>query len=126
MQEKSNNLKLLENTFRKVSQDKEFIAYYLHRYGELENKKINEIISELNCDEENFYRLGLCNTPNQNIAELNEISAYVGVSALSILNILKHIDTIEEFSNTTSDQMLIAARDKVVPKNSKKSKRRKK
>jgi hypothetical protein len=115
----SDKLKLLETANRKAASDRGFIAYCLLKYSEIEQKTEQEIISSLNCQLEDYYKLGLCRTPDVNsndfLLRLNNISSYTHVSAIELNKIIKRVNAVLKFSDANTqveNSYLMAARDK--------------
>lgn len=113
----SDKLKLFELGFNKVSSDNSFIGFFLIKYAEIEKLSESDLISELKCSSENYYKLGLCKVPGTNdidfIDRLNKISQYANVSVLELNKIIKRVDSIIKFNvSIHTDTILMAARDK--------------
>lgn len=110
------NLGLFELGFKKVEEDKHFMAFYLKRYGEFENMNNETLSSMLNCSLSDFYKLSLCKIPESNsisfIEQLNVISNYTGIAILSINKVIKRVNSIITLSDNSTNTFLAAARDK--------------
>ena len=116
----SDKVKLLESAAKRVSQDKEFIAFYLERYSLLENKNAQEIQKALNCTLENYYKLGLCKAPQVSMPDFTErlrrISVHTQSSIFVLSSIVKRVSAIEKFKSEAGEtSYLMAARDLDAP-----------
>ena len=116
----SDKLKLLQIANKRAAGDCDFIAYYLVKYSEFERISEDEIMSNLNCTIENYFKLGLCRVPDVNsedfINRLNNISEYSLVSTIELNRIIKRVNSLLMFS-TDKDLInpptyLMAARDR--------------
>lgn len=87
-------IKLFEITFKKISADRSYIAYYMHRLMVEEGKTQIEMMALLNCSADNYYKLALCQVPeigSENfVVGIEKIAAYSNISNNIILNILDH------------------------------------
>lgn len=114
----NDKVKILETANKKVATEKEFIAYFVSKYIEIEHITEDTIISTLNCTLENYYKLGLCRTPDINASDylkrLNNISNYIGISSVELNKIIKRVNSVLQFTETKVDESsyLMAARDK--------------
>lgn len=115
----SDKLKLLETANKKASMDKDFVAYYLNRYLDIEQLTEQQIINTLNCPIEDYYKLGLCKAPNVEsknfLQRLTDISTYTRISVIELNKIIKRVNSIEKISTVDIESKpayLIAARDK--------------
>lgn len=115
----NDKIKLLEFANKKAATDKEFIAYFLNQYLDIEQTTEDAIIAMLNCNTENYYKLGLCKAPNitdnSYLDRLNKISFYVGISSLELNKIIKRVNTVIHLRSiiiNSEKHLLIAARDK--------------
>jgi hypothetical protein len=109
-------IKLLGLAIKKVADDSDFMAYFLLKYSQIEKLSEQEVISFLKCSQEDYYKLGLCKTPDANstnfIEQLNKVSEYTHTSSIELNNILKRVITIEKFAHSDNTSFLMAARDK--------------
>jgi hypothetical protein len=112
---------LLKDAFRRISDNRDFIGYYLKKYCEFENITDQELAKKFNWAFEDYFRLGLCITPDQSsldfIDRIDKISEYTHLSSLVIVTIIKHVAAIEHFNDISSDSMLLAARQNDKKKN---------
>lgn len=114
----SDKVKLLEAANKKVAIDREFIAYFLSSYIEIEHTTKDAIMATLNCDFESYYKLGLCKAPSiyaeDYLDRLNKISSYINISSLELNKILKRVNSVLQFTRAETDESsyLMAARDK--------------
>lgn len=113
----SDKLKLLEQANKKVATDKDFFAFFLRQYLEIEQIDKEAILSMLNCDNETYNRLGLCKAPgiteNDYLVRLNNIFSYLGISVIELNKIIKRVNTVIQLrESNTSNSYLMAARDK--------------
>jgi hypothetical protein len=109
--------KLLELAFKKVDEDNDFMAFVLKKYLETEKISEQELLSSLSCSLEDYYKLALCRVPKtdaQNFVErLNNISQYTHISTLELNKIIKRVDAILKFADSSNNNtLLMAARDK--------------
>lgn len=111
----SDKLKLLELANKKVADDKDFIAYFLVKYCEIEKTTRERVIDNLRCDIEQYYKLSLCRVPNSiendYIQRLSTICEYTSIPVLELNKIIKRVNSTTAFLNS-NDTFLIAARDK--------------
>jgi hypothetical protein len=114
----SEKIKMLELAANKASNDSGFIAFMIKKYLEFENISEKEILSLLQCSEEDYYKLNLCRVPDINaidfVSRLNIICKYSNSSAIELNKIIKRAISI---LNLIGDQVeqntyLMAARDK--------------
>jgi len=116
----NDKLKLLEQAVRKAENDSSFIAYFINKYNTFEKTTEQEIISNLNCSLEDYYKLNLCRVPdadaNDFIERLNKISQYTNTSMLELNKIIKRVSSILKFAEPADygnhSAFLMAARDK--------------
>jgi hypothetical protein len=115
----NDNIKLLEMASKKAATDRDFIAYFLSNYIQIEHTSEDVVMTSLNCNVENYYRLGLCRAPNitdeNYLDRLNNICVYIGISTLELNKIIKRVYSIlqlREVTTTNENSLLMAARDK--------------
>ncbi|WDO13957.1 hypothetical protein MH928_04470 [Flavobacterium sp. WW92] len=112
----SDKIKLLELANKEVADDKNFIAFFLVKYSEIENISKEDIINNFKCNLETYYKLSLCRVPDQSaidyITRLNKISEYVNINSLEINKIIKRVNSVLIFLNSNHNNYLSAARDK--------------
>ncbi|WDF54337.1 hypothetical protein [Mucilaginibacter sp. KACC 22063] len=112
----SGKLRLLETAFENAATDSAFLAFFITKYQEAESINAAAVATLLQCEMEAYYRLGLCTVPDVGasnyLSELNKISGYIGISAISLNQILKRAVAIVKLSGTTTQSALLAARDK--------------
>lgn len=88
-------LALLERTYQKLVSDKGFMAYYLGTYARQRNMRTAELIQELRCEPEQFYKLALCQAPERGrgdfTARLANIAGYSGVSLLLLDALMREV-----------------------------------
>lgn len=116
----SDKIKLLELAFKNISEDRNFLSFYLLKYLDIEKVSQQEVMKNLNSSLENYYRLGLCRVPDSSsssyIEQLNKISEHSHVSTLGLNTIIKRVDAILKFSDVTDNSFLMAARDRKAKK----------
>ena len=111
-------IKLLELAVEKVSSNKSYLAFLINRYLESESISRQEMRALLHCTEEDYYKLGLCKTPDIESADflskLNGICEYTHTSTIELNQIIKRANAIVKFSEDQlgSGNYLMAARDK--------------
>lgn len=111
-------INLLGMAVKKASLDRRFVAFLIKKYTEYENISQENMLSQLHCSEENYYKLCLCAAPNVEAADflprLNNISEYAHVSAIELNRIIKRANVILSFSEDEDQarNFLMAARDK--------------
>jgi hypothetical protein len=107
---------LLGMAVDRVSLDKSFLAFLMKKYSEYENISQQNLLSQLRCSEESYYKLCLCKAPDVEatdfLSRLNSISEYAHVSALELNRIIKRANAILKFSEDEARSYLMAARDK--------------
>ena len=114
----SEKIKMLELAATKASNDSGFVAFVIKRYLEFENISEQEILSILQCSEENYYKLSLCRVPDINaidfVSRLNIICKYTNSSAIELNKIIKRANSILRLTGDQVEQntYLMAARDK--------------
>lgn len=112
----SDKIRLFEQASDKLSNNREFMAFYLEKYQEIERINQQDLCSQLNCSQEEYYNLALCKAPKADseefISRLNSIGQYTGVPVLGLSNIIKRVNTVLTLSKQTDKNYLIAARDK--------------
>ncbi len=110
--------KLLSLAAEKASSNKELIGFLIKAYLDFENISTQEILAQLACSEENFYKLCLCQAPAIELADflsrLNRICEYTHTPVMEVNKIIKRANAILKFSDNgiSSDGYLMAARDK--------------
>lgn len=114
----TDKIQLLKITVKKISSEREFMAFALSAYMQIEKISEEHLINSLGCTQENFYKLALCKAPISTsvdfLERLEKISEYTSSSILELNKVLKRVDTISKF-NSVSDNynsFLMAARDK--------------
>lgn len=114
----SEKIKILELAANKASSDSGFIAFLIKKYLEFENISEQDVLSTLQCSEEDYYKLNLCRVPDINatdfVSRLNNISKYTNSSAIELNKIIKRANSILRLSGDQVEQnnYLMAARDK--------------
>lgn len=114
----NDKVKLLEMANKKVAGDKEFIAYFLSNYIQIEHITDDVVMTSLNCNAESYYKLGLCKAPSitdeSYLDRLNNICTYIGISTLELNKIIKRVSSVLQLRDATTDEksLLMAARDK--------------
>ena len=112
----SSKLRLLETAFENAAADSAFFAFFIRKYQEAENVDAAAVATLFQCGPEAYYRLGLCTVPDVGapnyLNELNKISEYIGISTLSLNQVLKRAVAIVKLSGATAPSALLAARDK--------------
>jgi len=109
----SDKIKLFELATKRVVDNKDFIAFYLAKYCEIEHISRPEIIDKLGCSLEQYAKLGLCTVPMDNYIEgLNTISEYTGTQVMMLNSIIKRVNSVTAFSGSNENKYLLAARDK--------------
>ena len=112
----NDKLKLLQLANNKIADNREFMAFYLKKYGEFEDLSQQQICSDLNCSFEDYYKLTLCKVPDVNVhdfaSRLKKISDYTGVTVFGLSKIVKRVHTLMTLSSDQSQSTLMAARDK--------------
>lgn len=96
MENQTDKLKLLALTFKKVSSDKHFIAYYLQLFLMMENKTQDDLLNYLACAPSDFYKLGLSKLPDSAADNYHErittICAYTAISETKLNYILSQVN----------------------------------
>jgi hypothetical protein len=111
-------INLLGMAVNKVSADKSFVAFLMKKYSEYENMSQQNLLSQLGCSEESYYKLCLCKAPDVEatdfLSRLNSISEYAQVSAIELNRIIKRANIILKLSEdeAQAQNYLMAARDK--------------
>lgn len=112
----NDKIKLLELANKQIASNEGFLAYVLAKYSEIEHVTIEAIMEMLECNIENYYKLGLCKAPVTThanyITELNKVTDYIGISAMALNKIIRRVDTIMQLRNSSTENYLMAARDK--------------
>lgn len=113
----SDKIRLLKIAISKVSNDKNYIAYFLEEYIKIEQTSEENIISDLKCSLEDYYKLSLCKISEINstefLSDLNAISSYIKIPILELNRIIKRVEAINKLSSSNFvDGNLMAARDK--------------
>ncbi|MDN5211618.1 hypothetical protein QQ020_06135 [Fulvivirgaceae bacterium BMA12] len=111
------DINFLKFAVNRVSDQQEFLAYFLKRYQESEEMSSDHLISILNCSQLDFYRLGLCKTPDVHaddyLDRLNRICEYANISTVELNRIIKTTGVMDSFAEFhSSGTTLMAARDK--------------
>lgn len=91
-------LDLLKTTYLKVREDHTYLAYYLETFLRVESMDLPAACQHLHCNEESFYRLGLCKAPSPRNTDFEErlkkIAVYTGLSyedlAFLLLSVYEH------------------------------------
>lgn len=110
----NDKLELMKKAFDKIADEPDFIAFYLKKYGEQEGKTVPDLLSELTCSEEDFYKLALCKAPEpynlKSREVLQAIAAYTNIDEVKISKLLQHVRTVLHFQNLGNRDLLMAAR----------------
>lgn len=110
--------KLLSLAAEKAYSKKELIGFLIKTYLDFENIPIQEMLSQLRCSEEDFYKLCLCHAPVMESADflsrLNRICEYTHTPVIELNKIIKRANMILKFSEDEEQarNFLMAARDK--------------
>lgn len=111
----SDKIKLLELANKKITANKEFVAYFLDQYLAIEGTTVEALMEILKCDIESYYKLGLCKIPavddKNYLVQLNNVSTYTGISSLELNKIIKRVSAVVEL-RSNDNSYLMAARDK--------------
>jgi len=102
---------------KKAAEDSEFISFILIKYLEMENKSQTELMTELRCSLEDFYKLALCKVPDTQAedfsARLEKISNYTCIQVFQLNKIIKRVDSVIKLSSAQNNNtFLMAARDR--------------
>ena len=112
----SDKIRLFELTNNELADDREFMAFYLEKFQEIENISQQDLCSQLNCSSEEYYKLALCKAPEADstefISRLNNIGQYTGVSVFGLSSMIKRVNSILTLSGQSHKNYLMAARDK--------------
>jgi len=117
----NDKVELLRYAVQKISDNRDYMGFYLKKYCSLERITDAQLIGKLNSDYEDYFKLGLCIAPESSnkdfLDKVNVISDYTHISSLDIIHIIKYVATIEHFNDIPSESILMAARDKAKKKN---------
>lgn len=106
---------IIRRAVDRISTNKEFMSYYLRRYQEIESIGESGLIAHLGCKENGYIRLALCKHPKMSrevsLEAINQISEFTGISSITILGVIRHVDAVENLRELNS-RSLIAAREK--------------
>lgn len=110
----SDKLLLMKKAFNKLCINKEFMAYFLARYSDLENLTIGQVLLQLKCLEEDYFRLALCKVPFGDTADdfknTQDLGNYVQVDTSALWQIIKYVNNLDKLYLESSDRFLMAAR----------------
>ena len=111
--------KFVEVLLRKASKDSSLMAYCLNHYAVSERLDLTQLLAFLNCSEEQYVKLALCNAPENIFApnfkeRIKHISMFCEIEETTLLIIVKQVRITHNLSNSTSDSegILLAARSK--------------
>ena len=109
----NDKIKLLELANKQIASNEAFLAYFLAQYSEIEHVTAEATMEMLECNYENYYKLGLCKAPITThanyITELNKVADYIGISAIVLNKIIRRVDTIMQLRNSNTENYLMAA-----------------
>ena len=113
----SDKIKLLKMAIPKVSNDKKYFAYFLNEYIRIEHMSEENVISNLKCSLEDYYKLSLCKISETNssnyLSDLNAICSYIDIPIVELNKIIKRVEAINMLSDfNLANGNLMAARDK--------------
>jgi hypothetical protein len=108
-------LNFLKYATTRIEDNHEFMAYTLKKYREFEKISEAELLLVLDCSINSYYELALCNVPDISdqdfMPRLKVISEYANVDSGKLIPVIKHVNTLLKFANSTG-KTLMAARDK--------------
>jgi hypothetical protein len=113
--------KMLNLLVTKVSKDPEYFAWYFNEYMDSEKKSLKDLLEQLRIDEEGFYNLALCKTPNTSAPEfstkIKKVAEFANINVFPLLQIVRCVDNTKAFRNNheSLNTLLMAARDKDQP-----------
>lgn len=112
----SDKIRLFELANNELADDREFMAFYLEKFQEIENISQQDICLQLNCSSEEYYKLALCKAPEADssefISRLNNIGQHTGISVFGLSSMIKRVNSILSLSGQSHKNYLMAARDK--------------
>jgi len=108
-------LNLLKSATARFENDPGFMAYFLKKYCEFEQISESELLSELNCTPDNYYKLALCKAPSVDVKDFNQrlnvIGEYTQIATEKLDLVINHVSTVLAFI-ASKENTLMAARDK--------------
>lgn len=113
---RNDKIKLLELTFKKVSDNPDFFAHFLCLYMEQLSMSQDKLLSDLSCDYESYLKLGLCRAPDilklDYLKRLKNISEFTKTDVDNLNKILKEVHATKKLKRINYGQeYLTAARD---------------
>ena len=115
----NDKLKLLEYAAKKVVNENAFMGFLFNRFMETENIGETDLITSLNCNLEDYYKLCLCKAPDTTagnyIEKVRELSEYANVQVFELNKIIKRANVIISLSQSPNS-LLMAARDRIEKK----------
>ena len=112
-----------QHIINRMAQQRDFIAWHLRQYREMENLTESELIKLLECDDASFFRLALSKAPDPQktdfISRVRNIAEYAGVNTVALTRLIRQVSNIESLRSTGGRVIsmqpkahLLAAREK--------------
>jgi hypothetical protein len=108
------NNDMLERMISKLSEQPDYMAWYLQQYAAEEKIPFQTLKDNLQLNEEQFARLIMCKAPNSRatdfVARLKSIQEYTGVNYFLLASIIRNCDGLAALKNSNTEAALLAAR----------------
>jgi hypothetical protein len=108
---------MIEVLINKVTNNREYLAWYFHEYMRIEKKSIDELLKQLDVNQEGFYKAALCKAPPESDPDfakrINQTADYISMSVLALVHIIRSVNNNIAFNDIESiNAALMAAREK--------------
>ena len=114
------NIKFQQHSFNRLSKDRRFLAYFLHRHLEMEGGGLDELAGSLEAYPNDLFKLGNCLAPDPYADDFEKriaaIAKFAEVNAGFLCDLVLQVSTLDRFARPEKKQgsrgTLMAARDK--------------
>ena len=108
---------MIDVLINKVSNDREYLAWYFRRYMATEKKSIPDLLNQLEINQEQFNKASLCKAPSGTSTDftirIKQIADYIGMNVFPLAQIIRSVDNSVAFNDVDAiNASLLAAREK--------------
>lgn len=106
----------LAHAVKRAAKRPEFMASVFARYCAAERVDEEQLVSLLNCSEQDYLRLSLCRTSRQPSADdLRQLAAFAGTDPHALARVVRRVEAVEAMkagAKAVAQSTLIAARER--------------
>lgn len=108
---------MLEIIVNKIAKDKHYLAWYFFTYIDIEKKSLRDLFSQLDVDEEKFFKVAMCKAPSTEKEDFSfrvkRIADFAGINIFPLVQIIRSVESSISFNDSDAiNTSLMAARQK--------------